>query len=158
MGQAQEHDNGKRNINYLQIYFGMKQFVQRPLRGGVPNRHLIVLDQERTYHLIKNQEQEKPEDRSRRAYPVFAGTFRSENIDRWAILRMLWKRAINPTQVRQKIVQVGIVQLCKRTHFGVINVDGNPSPPDSGFDIIGDIMSTETLIFVREPAKRKKQI
>ena len=73
-------------------------------------------------------------------------------------MRMHWKRAINPTQVRQKIVQVGIVQLCKRTHFGVINVDGNPAPPDFGFDVIGDIMSAETLIFDREPAKRTKQI
>jgi hypothetical protein len=121
----------------------------------VPNRHLIVLDQERTYHLIKDQEQEKPEDRSRRAYPVFAGTFRSEKIDRWAILRMRLKRAINPTQVRQKIVQVGIVQLCKRTHFGFINVDGNPRPLDFGLDVIGDIMIAETLMF-REPAKRTK--
>ena len=124
----------------------------------MPNRHLIVFDQERTYHLIKNQEQKIPEDRSRRAYPVFAGTFRRENIDRWAILRMHWKRAINPTQVRQKIVQVGIVQLCKRTHLGVINVDGNPSPLDFGFDVIGDIMSAETVIFDREPAKRTNQI
>ncbi len=67
---------------------------------------------------------------------------------------MHWKRAINPTQVRQKIVQVDIVQLCKRTHFGVINVDGNPGPLDFGFDVIGDIMSAETLRFDREPAKR----
>ncbi len=84
--------------------------------------------------------------------------FRSEKIDWWAILRMHWKRAINPTQVRQKIVQVGIVQLCKRTHFGVINVDGNSAPLDFGFDVIGDIMSAETLIFDQEPAKRTKQI
>ena len=63
----------------------------------------------------------------------------------------------DPTQVRQKIVQVGIVQLCKRTHFGVINVDGNPGPLDSGFDVIGDIMIAETLMF-REPAKMTKQI
>ncbi len=70
---------------------------------------------------------------------------------------MNWKRAINPTQVRQKIVQVGIVQLCKRTHFGVINVDGNPAPLDFGFDVIGDIMSAETLIFDREPAKEQNK-
>ena len=70
---------------------------------------------------------------------------------------MHWKRAINQTQVRQKIVQVGIVQLCKRTHFGLINVDGNPAPPDFGFHVIGYIMSAETLIFDREPAKRTDQ-
>jgi hypothetical protein len=54
-------------------------------------------------------------------------------------------------------VQVGIVQLCKRTHFGVINVDGNPRPLDFGFDVIGDIMIAETLMF-REPAKRTKPL
>ena len=70
---------------------------------------------------------------------------------------MHWKIAINPTQVRQKIVQVGIVQLCKRTHFGVINVDGNPAPLDFGFDVFGDIMIAETVMFW-EPAKRTKQI
>ncbi len=37
--------------------------------------------------------------------------------------------AINPTQVRQKIMQVGIVQLCKWTHFGLINVDGKLGTP-----------------------------
>ncbi len=71
---------------------------------------------------------------------------------------MHWKRAINQMQVRQKIVQVGIVQLCKLTHFGLINVDGNPAPPDLGFHVIGHIMSTETLIFDREPAKTTEQI
>ncbi len=55
-------------------------------------------------------------------------------------------------------MQVGIVPLCKRTHFGLINVDGNPAPPDFGFYVIGDIMSAETLIFDREPAKRTEQI
>jgi hypothetical protein len=68
---------------------------------------------------------------------------------------MRLKRAINPTQVRQKIVQVGVVQLCKQTHFGFINVDGNPRPLDFGLDVIGDIMIAETLMF-REPAKRTK--
>jgi hypothetical protein len=86
------------------------------------------------------------------------GIFRSEKIDRWAIHRMHWKRAINPTQVRPKLVQVGTVQLGKRTHFGLITVDGNPAPPDFGFHVIGDAMSAETLIFDREPAKRTEQI
>ena len=91
-------------------------------------------------------------------YPVFAGIFRSEKIDWWAILLMHWKRAIHPTQVRQKILQVGIVQLCKRTHFGLINVVGNSAPPDFGFHVIGYIIRAEALIFDREPAKRTEQI
>ena len=62
-----------------------------------------------------------PQDWSRRAYPVFAGTFWRENINRGAILRMHRNGAINSTQVRHKIVQVGIVLLGKRTHLGLIN-------------------------------------
>ncbi len=73
---------------------------------------------------------------------------------------MHWKRAINPTQVRQKIVQVGIVLLCnlKQTHLGLINFPGNPAPPVVGFKVIGYIMSAETLIFDWEPAKTTEQI
>ncbi len=126
----------KRNMNYLQIYFGIKQFVERLFRGVVPNRQVKVLDQERTYHLIKDQERNKNQDRSWRAYPVFAGIFWSEKIDRWAIQRMHWKRAINQSQVRQNLVQVGIVQLCKWTHFGLINFQGNPAPPVPGLRLL----------------------
>jgi hypothetical protein len=68
------------------------------------------------------------------------------------------KRAINQTQVRQKIVQVGIVLLCKRTHLGLINFQGNPAPPVPGFKVIGYIMSAETLIFDWEPAKTTEKI
>ncbi len=68
------------------------------------------------------------------------------------------KGAINPTQVRQKIVQVSIVLLCKRTHHGLINFQGNPAPPILVFKVIGYIMSAETLKFNWEPAKTTEQI
>ena len=57
MGQA--HANGRRKKYYLHIDFGIKQFVKGLLAGGVPYRHLKVLDQERTNYLIQDQEQEK---------------------------------------------------------------------------------------------------
>jgi hypothetical protein len=57
MGQA--HANGRRKKYYLHIDFGIKQFVKGLLAGGVPYRHLKVLDQERTNYLIQGQEQEK---------------------------------------------------------------------------------------------------
>jgi hypothetical protein len=76
----------------------------------------------------------------------------------FAILWMHRKGAINPTQIRQKIVQVGIVLRCKRTHLGLINFQGNPAPPVLGFKVIGYIMSAETLIFNWEPAKTTEQI
>jgi hypothetical protein len=66
------------------------------------------------------------QDLSRHAYPVLAGTFWRENIIRGAILRMHRNGVINSTQVKHKIVQVGIVLLCKRTNLGLINIQGNP--------------------------------
>jgi hypothetical protein len=47
----------KLNINNLQIDFGIEQVVKRLFTGGVPNQHVKVLYQERTYRLIKDQEQ-----------------------------------------------------------------------------------------------------
>ena len=94
-----------------------------------------------------------PQYWSRRAYPVFPGTLWSENINRWAILRMQRKGAINPAQITHKIVQVCIVMLSKRAHLWLINFQGNPVPPVFGFDVIGHIMSAETLIFDWEPAE-----
>jgi hypothetical protein len=94
-----------------------------------------------------------PQDRSRRAYPVFAAPFRSEKIYRWAILLMRREGAINTTQVRQKIVQVGIIMLSKGTHLGLINFQGNIAPPIFGFHVVGYILCAETLIFGWEPVK-----
>ena len=68
------------------------------------------------------------------------------------------KGAINPTQITQKIVQVGIVLLCKRTHLGLIHFQWNPAPPVLCFNVIGYIMSAETLIFDWEPAKATERI
>jgi hypothetical protein len=58
MGQA--HANERRKRYYLQIDFGIKQFVKGLFAGGMPYRHLKVLDQERHHHLIQDQEQEIP--------------------------------------------------------------------------------------------------
>jgi hypothetical protein len=69
-----------------------------------------------------------PQHWSRRAYPVFPGTLWSENINRWAILLMQRKGAINPAQITHKIVQVCIVMLSKRAHLWLINFQGNPVP------------------------------
>ena len=38
----------------------IEQFVKGLLAGGMPYRHLKVLDQERTNYLIQDQEQEIP--------------------------------------------------------------------------------------------------
>jgi hypothetical protein len=51
IGQA--HANGRWKRQYL-------QFDKGPFAGGVPYRHLKVLDQEWTNHLIQDQEQEIP--------------------------------------------------------------------------------------------------
>ena len=56
---SQAGANAKRKLQYLHIDFGIEQFVQGLFSGGVPYRHLKVLDQERTNHLIQDQEQEK---------------------------------------------------------------------------------------------------
>jgi hypothetical protein len=50
--------NGKRKQYCLHIDFGIKQFDKGLFAGGVPYRHLKVLDQERTNHLIQDQDQE----------------------------------------------------------------------------------------------------
>jgi hypothetical protein len=56
MGQA--HAIGRRKKCYLHIDFGIEQFVKGLFAGRVPYRHLKVLDQERTNHLVQDQEQE----------------------------------------------------------------------------------------------------
>ena len=50
----------KRKRYYLHIDFGIEQFVKGHFAGGVPYWHLKVLDQERTNHLVQDQEQEIP--------------------------------------------------------------------------------------------------
>jgi hypothetical protein len=52
--------NDKRKRYYLHIDVGIKQFVKGLFAGVVPYRHIKVLDQERTNHLVKDQEQEIP--------------------------------------------------------------------------------------------------
>ena len=49
----------KRKRYYLHIDAGIEQFFKGLFAGGVPYWHLKVLDQERTNHLIQDQEQEK---------------------------------------------------------------------------------------------------
>ena len=44
----------------------IEQFVKGLFAGGVPYRHLKVLDQERTNHLIQDQEQENLPQREMR--------------------------------------------------------------------------------------------
>ena len=56
MGQA--HAIGRRKKCYLHIDFGIEQFVKGLFAGRVPYKHLKVLDQERTNHLVQDQEQE----------------------------------------------------------------------------------------------------
>jgi hypothetical protein len=51
---------GNQRRYYLHIDFGIKQFVQGLFAGGVPYWHLKVLGQDRTNHLIQDQEQEIP--------------------------------------------------------------------------------------------------
>ncbi len=55
---SQAGANGKRKLYYLHIDFGIEQFVKGLFAGGVPYWHLKVLDQERTNHLVQDQEQE----------------------------------------------------------------------------------------------------
>jgi hypothetical protein len=57
---SQAGTNGKRKLYYLHIDVGIKQFVKGLFAGGVPYWHLKVLDQERTNHLVQDQEQEIP--------------------------------------------------------------------------------------------------
>ncbi len=57
---SQAGANGKRKQSYLHIDFGIEQFVKGLFACGVPYRHLKVLDQERTNHLVQDQEQEIP--------------------------------------------------------------------------------------------------
>jgi hypothetical protein len=52
--------SGKWKRYYLHIDFGIEQYVKGLFTGGVPYRHLKVLDQERTHHFIQHQEQEIP--------------------------------------------------------------------------------------------------
>ena len=57
---SQAGANAKQKLQYLHIDFGIEQFVQVLFAGGVPYLHLKVLDQERTNHLVQDQEQEIP--------------------------------------------------------------------------------------------------
>jgi hypothetical protein len=57
---SQAGTNGKRKLYYLHIDVGIKQFVKGLFAGGMPYRHLKILDHERTHHLIQDQEQEIP--------------------------------------------------------------------------------------------------
>jgi hypothetical protein len=54
---SQAGANGKWKRYYLHIDFGIEQFVKGLFAGGVPYLHLKVLDQERTNHLVQDQEQ-----------------------------------------------------------------------------------------------------
>ena len=57
LGQA--HSYGRQKRYYAHVDFGIEQVIKGLFAGGVPYRHLKVLDQERTNHLIQDQEQEK---------------------------------------------------------------------------------------------------
>ncbi len=57
---SQAGPNGKLERYYLHIDVGIEQFVKGLFAGGVPYWHLKLLDQERTYHLVQDQEQEIP--------------------------------------------------------------------------------------------------
>ncbi len=45
--------------NCLHVDFSIDQCIQADFVGGMPQRHVKMLDQERTYDLIQNEEQEK---------------------------------------------------------------------------------------------------
>ena len=49
----------KFNAYYSHIHLIIEQCVKRPLIGGMPYRHVEVLDQERTHHLIQNEKRKK---------------------------------------------------------------------------------------------------
>jgi len=57
LGQA--HAYGIQKRYYAHVDFGIEQVIKGLFACGVPYRHLKVLDQERTNHLIQDQEQEK---------------------------------------------------------------------------------------------------
>jgi hypothetical protein len=66
--------------------------------------------------------------------------------------------AIEATHIGHTIVQTAFVNVVKRTLLGIINSRYYPAPPVLGFQIVGHIMSTKTLIFWGEPAIRMKRM
>ena len=62
--------------------------------------------------------------------------------------------AIEATHIGHTIVQIAFVMVVKRTLLGIINSRYYPAPPVLCFQIVGHIMSTKTLIFRGEPAKK----
>ena len=72
-----------------------------------------------------------PQDWSRRASQYLLVPFGAKDLQ--VVLWMRQKGAINTLQISQKIVQVGIVIICKRTHLGLINFHCYPAPPDFWF-------------------------
>jgi hypothetical protein len=62
--------------------------------------------------------------------------------------------AIKPTKIAQTIVHIAIVMLDQRTLFGIICFNRLSSPPVPGLLVVGNKVSTETLIFGGEPVKK----
>ena len=60
--------------------------------------------------------------------------------------------AIETTQIGHNIMQISVVMLDKRTLPSIINIRNYSIPPVPGFQVVGHIYRTKTLILCREAA------
>ena len=102
-------------------------------------RHIIVI----------NDIRKLPEDGRRRFYPVLVASLRGENNRRRALTFMGWQAVIKTSQVRQCIVDIGIVRVgrVKWAQLGIFifGPGGLALPPVPGFSVVGNINCTEAF-------------
>jgi hypothetical protein len=146
----------------------------------MPYWHVKVLDKEGTHRFIQSVKQKKPatqfqimniihimesmyimlspKNRSRRFYPVLAGSHWSEEIHRNTILVMLGNASIKATHIGQRIVNISVVQSLQGTYLALINAYFVTVPPCLGPYVIRNIQWTKPVKPCRKAAKNIAKI